>query len=204
MGKCFQLIHVNSLFQNLGELKCKGLPFFHSFTGCDTTSQFHGKGKKLAWEAWKSYPSVTEAFQFALAHPFQHLAECSPVFQLLECFTCVLYDKTTSISKVNELRQDLFSKKARAMENIPPTKVKLTHQHYYLFIHRFASPYFFSRLRFYNMQIEPSTKPVYGQCAFKHSKILLHLNFLDGQMRKGLGNLCGHIFLKWQRFAKNF
>ena len=135
MGKYFQLIHANSLCQNIGELKCKGLPFFHSFTGCDTNSQFHGK-EKSAWEAWKSYPSVTEAFQFALAHPFQHLAECSPVFQLLECFTCVLYDKTTSISKVNELRQDLFSKKARSMENIPPTKVKLTHQHYYLFIHR--------------------------------------------------------------------
>ena len=132
MGKYFQQIHVNNLCQELGESKCTGLPFFHSFTGCDTTSQFHGKGKKSAWEAWKSYPSVTEAFEFAVAHPFQHLEDSSSILQLLERFACVLYDKTTSICKVNELRQDLFSKKARAMENIPPTKVKLIYQHFYI------------------------------------------------------------------------
>lgn len=60
------------------------------------------KGEKSAWEAWKSFPSVTEA-----------LEESPPVFQLLECFTFVLYDKTTSISEVNELRQDLFSQEGK-------------------------------------------------------------------------------------------
>lgn len=45
-----QQIYMNTLCQNLGEPKCKlkGLPFFHSFTGCDTTSQFHGKGGKVS------------------------------------------------------------------------------------------------------------------------------------------------------------
>ncbi len=102
MGKYFQQIHMNNLCQ-----------------------EFNGKGKKSAFEAWKSYPNVAEAFKFAVTYPFQHLEDSSSTFQLLERFTCALYDKTTSICEVNELRQDLFSKKVRAMESIPPTKVKM-------------------------------------------------------------------------------
>ena len=88
------------------------------FTGCDTTSQFHGKAKKSTWEAWKSYSSTTKAFQFVMTSPFQQLQLTSPTFELLERFTCVLYDKTTATSQVNELRQDLFSKKAKLIESI--------------------------------------------------------------------------------------
>ena len=87
------------------------------------TSQFFGKGKKSTWEAWKSYPSVTDAFQSVMVNPFQQLKVTSPIFELLERFTCVLYDKTTSMSQVNELRKELFSRKAKLIEKIPPTQV---------------------------------------------------------------------------------
>lgn len=123
MSKHFKYYHMNSICQQLGEAKCRGLPFFHAFTGCDTTSQFSGRGKKSSWEAWKSYSTAAEAFQFVAEHPFQALTESSTVFETLERFTCILYDKSTAFSKVNELRQDLFSKKAKLMENIPPTQV---------------------------------------------------------------------------------
>lgn len=123
MGKNVQYYHMNRICQSLGEEKCTGLPFYHSFTGCDTTSQFLGKGKKSSWVAWKAYPSVTRAFQYPCKNPFQPLNSESPIFQTLERFTCVLYDKTTSINKVNNLRQDLFSKRAKLMDNIPPTQV---------------------------------------------------------------------------------
>ena len=43
--------------------------------------------------------------------------------KLLERFTCILYDKTTPLVSVNELRQELFCKRAKMMENIPPTQV---------------------------------------------------------------------------------
>eukprot|EP00734_Pompholyxophrys_sp_LG126_P000119 Pompholyxophrys_sp_v1_NODE_11_length_5290_cov_18.520778.p1 type:complete len:404 gc:universal NODE_11_length_5290_cov_18.520778:3057-4268(+) len=43
----------------LGKDKCKSLPMFHAFTGCDTVSAFFGKGKKSWWEAWKSFPSLS-------------------------------------------------------------------------------------------------------------------------------------------------
>ena len=62
-GKFFRYFHLNKNYWDLGIPKCQALPFYHSFTGCDMTSHFFGKGKKSTWEAWKSYPSVTDAFQ---------------------------------------------------------------------------------------------------------------------------------------------
>ena len=56
---CFMRIIIN-----------KKKPYFHSFTGCDTTSSFFRKGKKTAWEAWKSYPDVTTAFATIALNPF--------------------------------------------------------------------------------------------------------------------------------------
>ena len=50
---------------------CQALPYFYAFTGCDTTSQFLGKGKKSAWESCKAYPDAFKAFIFARDHPFQ-------------------------------------------------------------------------------------------------------------------------------------
>ncbi len=32
--------HLNKICLDLGKQKCVALPFYHSFTGCDTTSQF--------------------------------------------------------------------------------------------------------------------------------------------------------------------
>ena len=45
-GKNFRYVYINALCNALGEEKSVALPFFHSFTGCDTTSGFFGKGKK--------------------------------------------------------------------------------------------------------------------------------------------------------------
>ncbi|KAK1891628.1 Protein U3 [Dissostichus eleginoides] len=49
--------------------KSTALPVFHCCTGCDTTSAFCGKGKKSAWDAWNSYPEVTQAFNYMAANP---------------------------------------------------------------------------------------------------------------------------------------
>ena len=42
------------------------LPFFHCFSGCDSTSAFYNKSKKVMYKAWKQYPKqleITEAFK---------------------------------------------------------------------------------------------------------------------------------------------
>ena len=40
-------------------------------------------------------------------------------------FVILLYDRTNSLSKVNEVRQELFSRKTRSLDNIPPTQASL-------------------------------------------------------------------------------
>ena len=67
-GKNFTYIHINAICNALGKCKSMSLPIFHCFTGCDTTSAFLGKGKKSAWEAWNSYPEVTQAFVNTSSH----------------------------------------------------------------------------------------------------------------------------------------
>jgi len=41
--------------------------------------------------------------------------------QLLEPFTILLYDKTSDLEPVDEARKELFCRKAKSMENLPPT-----------------------------------------------------------------------------------
>ena len=64
MGKTFAYLDINSISRALGKQKSLALPVFHSFIGCDTTSAFFGKGKKIAWEAWNCYTEVTRAFTY--------------------------------------------------------------------------------------------------------------------------------------------
>jgi len=66
---------------------------FHLSTGCDTTSCFFGKGKKSTWDAWKSFPDVTEAFKFLQDHPYYQMDKDDSIFKLLERFIVVPYDQ---------------------------------------------------------------------------------------------------------------
>ena len=111
MGKNFQLLSVNTICEYLGKQKSSALPFFHAFTGCDTTSAFLGKGKKSAWEAWKAYPEATEAFRFVNDSPFLPLEINTPVFDVLQRFVVILYDRTNLAIDMNTAQRELFTKK---------------------------------------------------------------------------------------------
>ena len=114
-------------YNDLGEQKSLALPPFHSFIGCDTTSAFHGRGNKLAWEAWNCYPEVTTAFTYMASNLYASLVLESPHYRLLERFTIVLYNKTSNLEDVDEARMELFCQRSRSMENIPPTRDTLLH-----------------------------------------------------------------------------
>ena len=45
-NKVYRYISVTSISQQLGSAIVKGLPGMHAFSGCDSTSQFAGHGKK--------------------------------------------------------------------------------------------------------------------------------------------------------------
>ena len=62
VGKNKRWLPVHAYSANMREGVCSGLLFWFAFTGCDTVSSFCGRGKKIAWEAWKSYPDATNVF----------------------------------------------------------------------------------------------------------------------------------------------
>ncbi len=101
----------------------EGLLFFHAFTGCDTTSSFHGIGKKTAWGVWKdNKEEFTPVFE-KLSYCPDDVSEDD--LTQLERFTVQLYSKSSQIPSVNEARMYLFSQKNRQIENIPPTQSAL-------------------------------------------------------------------------------
>lgn len=48
---------------------------------------------------------------------------------VLECFAILVYDRTSNYRCINEARKELFTKKARTTEALPPTSAALT-QHF--------------------------------------------------------------------------
>ncbi|KAG1704380.1 Zinc finger protein 91 [Nymphon striatum] len=108
-GKDFRYININAVAQALGIEISTSLPIFHSFTGCDTVSSFYGRGKKTAWQAWKAYKEVTEAFVYIASNPFEMLDVTSRHFEQLERYCIILYDKTSSLTSMNDTRKELSS-----------------------------------------------------------------------------------------------
>ena len=57
---------------------------------------------------------------------YYHLDTEDPNFKLLERFNVVLYYKTCNGTSADEARKEMFSKKNRTLENIPPTQVNVS------------------------------------------------------------------------------
>lgn len=118
-GKNFKHIPVREIASILTPEKSLSLLFFHAFSGSDSTSAFLGIGKRTAWTAWKSYPEITSVFR--------KLSDCPPAMNdtdisSIEKFTVHLYDKNCTTESINTFRKDLFSRKGRAVDRIPPTR----------------------------------------------------------------------------------
>lgn len=95
---------------------------FHALTGCDTVSFFAVKGKKTAWDVWGVFPGLTSTLLSLTLLPEVISDVCMAV---IERFVVLLYDRTSNLTEVNEARQELFSKKSRTLDKIPPTKASL-------------------------------------------------------------------------------
>ena len=44
--------NINKITEELGERKCRALPFFYALTGCDIVSSFFNQGKCKFWDRW--------------------------------------------------------------------------------------------------------------------------------------------------------
>ena len=122
MSKNYRFYDINAIYNNLGKPKSRALPVFHALTGSDTTSFFKGKGKKSSWQAWQAYEQATETLEYIASHPFEHLDEHSNQFKKIERLIVVLYDRTSPLTSINEAREELFCRKNRSVDRIPPTQ----------------------------------------------------------------------------------
>ncbi|CAH0381201.1 unnamed protein product [Bemisia tabaci] len=120
-GKDFELIPIHRVFNKIGPEKAAALPFFHAFTGSDTTSAFNKYGKKSAWETLNNFPEVLTAFQVLSNKP----KDVETLMCDIEQFVVLMYDKTSSQTSVNKCRKELFTKKSRFFDGLPPTRAAL-------------------------------------------------------------------------------
>jgi len=104
-GKHFRYIPCHELAEKLGD-KALVLP---ALTGCDTVSFFLGRGKLTAWEVWKSFPSLTEVLLQLSRNPYSSLSDS--MLKRIERFVILLYNRTSTLSSINEERMYLFTKR---------------------------------------------------------------------------------------------
>lgn len=121
-GKHLRYIPAHEIAASIGEVKAKALPFFHAFTGCDTVSSFAGRGKKTAFDVWKSFEEITPVFAALSSRPTTISEECMKV---VESYVILLYDRTCTESSVDSARKYMFAAKARSIDAIPPTQAAL-------------------------------------------------------------------------------
>ena len=102
-GDSRRTISINRSFSELGDAVCLGLPYFHTLTGCNSTSAFYIKTKKVFFESWMDYNKhndLTDAFQHLSWLPTKEMVQSS--LKVVEQLVSHLY-----------LKQELDLDKAR-------------------------------------------------------------------------------------------
>ena len=56
-------IAVHKIVFTMNPTTCLTLPEPHAFIACDTVPSFAGRGRKTAWEIWKSFSEVNDAYK---------------------------------------------------------------------------------------------------------------------------------------------
>ena len=114
VGKHLKYLPAHDISRSIGEGKSQALLAFHAFTGCDQTSFFAHYGKKTAWGA---FDDVTAAFQALSNAPTVDVVD--EVMPILERYVTIMYDRTSTCTKVNDARRDLFTRKGRHSSHSP-------------------------------------------------------------------------------------
>ena len=117
-GKTLQFMPILEISNALGIPVCEALPFCHSFSGCDTTSSFTGRGKKTFYDVWKIYPDITAIFR-KLSKGVPEVSDED--LQHIEKCVASLYSNTCNTNRVNVARQILFTQGKCTLDNIPLT-----------------------------------------------------------------------------------
>ena len=115
-----QYLDLKKISDQLGEDISASLPGVHSFSGCDSTSAFSGKGKAFA------YKLILEGHCDAMKMLGQEFTVTDELHSLCEKFLCRLYGKP-KLTSINEVRYELFKFQLQSSPSLPPTQDALRH-----------------------------------------------------------------------------
>lgn len=118
-GNKKRLLSISTMAEDLGPQLMEALPAIHAFTGCDSVSSFHGKGKKSALSLASEPQHMSTFRQLGEAYT------ASPdLAKKLEVYVCQLYKSKST--DVNEARYQLFCSNAPQERSLPPNRDCLT------------------------------------------------------------------------------
>ena len=121
-GQNFRFIPTHSIAVAIGYERSWGLLLLHASSGCDTVSALAGIGKKTVWDVWNSIPNLENEFS-RLSNAPAELTDDD--MDTIKRFFVPLYNRTSSLKKVNEARKQMFAKGNRQLQHIPPTREAL-------------------------------------------------------------------------------
>lgn len=104
-----RLIAVHDI--NMNPRLLKNLPAFHALTGCDTTSQFSGIGKKSCWKTYLLYCSLLDGVG---SKQFDE-----DLFKKMNEFVIKLYTSNPDVSSLDDLRG--LQAVSKTIDKLPPT-----------------------------------------------------------------------------------
>ena len=109
--KCYVPIHKIHVTKEIRE----SLLAFHALTGCDTTSQFSGIGKKSAWTVFVKHHDL-------LKYLGEESIANDKVLSNAETFVCHLYNPNTDNVLINHEREASFRRANKSLDSLPPTQ----------------------------------------------------------------------------------
>ena len=108
-GKHLRYIPAHDIATILGGEKAHALPMFHPFTGCNTVSSFAGRGKKTAFDIWKSINEVTAVLSTLSTNPWSFNDD---FMCILETYVVFLYNRTCTETTADSGRKYILCSKA--------------------------------------------------------------------------------------------
>ena len=95
-----KLIDMNTTFKELGGEMASGIMFFHCLSGCDSTTAFFTKSKKVLLKSWKCYPqraALSKVFKAISFNPSAETIKSS----LPTIYEFISHDYTDEIVQLN-------------------------------------------------------------------------------------------------------
>ena len=119
VGNKTRIVDLQAVASSLGSDVCKALIGIHTFTGCDSTSAFYGKGKNKAFVIASENKEYIQVFTELGSDYVLNVSTT----QRLEKFVCHLYGYPSS-TQVNDVRYKVFCHASSSLpeKSMPPSQ----------------------------------------------------------------------------------